>query len=65
MKEDIMEDLLKNEEKKEIPREYVEMAYVKETATGRGHNEFFIMENLKNGSMKNHNRKSRYHNRAI
>ena len=47
-----MEDLLKNEEKKEIPREYVEMAYVKETATGRGHNEFFIMENLKNGSMK-------------
>ncbi len=47
MKEDIMEDLLKNEEKKEIPREYVEMAYVKETATGRGHNEFFIMENLK------------------
>ena len=33
MKEDIMEDLLKNEEKKEIPREYVEMAYVKETAT--------------------------------
>ena len=29
-----MEDLLKNEEKKEIPREYVEMAYVKETAAG-------------------------------
>lgn len=37
---------------KDIPREYVEMAFVKETATGRGRNEFFIMENLKNGMMK-------------
>ena len=30
-----------------IPRDYVEMTFVKETATGRGRNEIFIMENLK------------------
>ena len=35
-----------------IPRDYVEMTFVKETATGRGRNEIFIMENLKDGTMK-------------
>lgn len=55
--EDALESLTKIEPEsdtptKDIPREYVEMAFVKETATGRGRNEFFIMENLKNGMMK-------------
>lgn len=36
----------------DIPKEYVEMTFVKETATGRGRNEIFIMENLHNGNMK-------------
>ncbi len=35
-----------------IPHGYVEMTFVKETATGRGRNEKFIMEDLKNGTMK-------------
>lgn len=40
------------EKQEEIPREYVEMTFVKETATGRGRNEIFIMENMHNGTMK-------------
>lgn len=36
----------------DIPRGYVEMTYVKETATGRGRNEKFIMEDMKDGTMK-------------
>lgn len=39
-------------DKGRIPRGYVEMTFVKETATGRGRNEKFIMEDLKNGTMK-------------
>ena len=36
----------------DIPRGYVEMTFVKETATGRGRNEKFIMEDMKNGTIK-------------
>lgn len=36
----------------EIPHGYVEMTFVKETATGRGRNEMFSMEDMGNGSMK-------------
>lgn len=39
-------------EGKDIPRGYVEMTFVKETATGRGRNELFIMEDMKNGTVK-------------
>lgn len=39
-------------EGKDIPREYVEMTFVKETATGRGRNELFVMEDMKNGTVK-------------
>lgn len=35
-----------------IPHGYVEMTFVKETATGRGRNEKFIMEDMGNGTMK-------------
>lgn len=37
----------------EVPnKEYIELTYVKETATGRGLNTQFIMENTKNGFFK-------------
>ncbi len=35
-----------------IPHGYVEMTFVKGTATGRGRNDRFIMEDMKNGTMK-------------
>lgn len=47
-----METMQKETTGTDIPREYVEMTYVKETATGRGRNEIFIMENMHNGTMK-------------
>lgn len=43
---------MKNGGAAEIPHGYVEMTFVKETATGRGRNEKFIMEDLGNGTMK-------------
>lgn len=36
----------------DIPHGYVEMTFVKETATGRGRNELFIMEDMGNGTVK-------------
>lgn len=36
----------------DIPRGYVEMTFVKETATGRGRNELFIMEDMGDGTVR-------------
>lgn len=47
-----LEDAETAAEEQDIPHGYVEMTFVKETATGRGRNELFIMEDMGNGTVR-------------